>query len=66
VGHFDSTGSLIAPLPNDVGGKRPIYVYSLVVKHPTDGIPPVSLADFILNKHDYKFISSAMDVFFEQ
>lgn len=59
---FDATGTIVSLKRTDYEGSKVLY-YSLVLRNPTKGCPPVAVAEFVSSEHSVLAISHFLEVF---
>ena len=58
--HLDATGGVIRNLPEDVAREKEMFLYALVVKHPTELESPLAVCEFLTNSHSASSIALAL------
>ena len=60
---LDATGSIMSLNNTAYETTSPLYYYSLVIKHPIQGEPPVAVAEFISTEHSVLAVSHFLESF---
>lgn len=66
VAHLDATGGLVNALPKEIQGSTQVFSYVISVSSPKPKGAPLTIVEFILNKHDGKTIQRCLEYFNEK